>query len=253
MCERCGDPIPESRQNGSRFCTDRCVGGHTKIDPLEDCVWCGAAIPLERVANAIHCSDECRDEARSAARLHLSRPDYILLIRDRRCLECNTPIGKERSIRARYCPGRACLQRANIRNWSNRNRERVNELGRASSQRRRARLATTVVESFRHREIFERDGLTCQLCQEPVDPKLKHPDPRSASLDHVVPLAKGGHHTRANVQLAHLVCNLRKADKLLGGSASVRSSEEVATRIEQGTLFSFGERLRTTMNETAMP
>jgi predicted nucleic acid-binding Zn ribbon protein len=220
-CERCGGPIPETRQNAARFCSDRCVGGYAEVEPLEDCVWCGGAIVAERAANAIFCSDGCRDEARSASRHHLSRPDYQALIRDRRCLECDTPIAQSRSIRARFCPGRSCLQQFNIRRWSSNNPDRVNEHGRASSQRRRARLAAAVTESFRHREIFERDGWTCQLCQEPVDPKAQHPDPRSGSLDHVVPLAKGGHHTRANVQLAHLICNLRKADKLLGGLVAV--------------------------------
>ncbi|MFG3518286.1 HNH endonuclease [Streptomyces bobili] len=156
------------------------------------------------------------------------------MIINRRCLECGTPISASRSIRARFCPGRSCLQKFNMRRWSSNNRDRVNEHGRASSQRRRARLAATVVESFRHPEIFERDGWTCQLCQEPVDPRARHPDPRSASLDHVVPLARGGHHTRVNVQLAHLICNLRKADKLIGGLVTVvRSSEQLAERTQQ--------------------
>lgn len=39
---------------------------------------------------------------------------------------------------------------------------------------------------------------------------LVYPNPLSASLDHVVPLAWGGEHTAANVQLAHLKCNVAK-------------------------------------------
>ena len=37
----------------------------------------------------------------------------------------------------------------------------------------------------------------------------------SASLDHIVPLSQGGTHTLGNVQLAHLVCNERKHDRIL--------------------------------------
>lgn len=33
----------------------------------------------------------------------------------------------------------------------------------------------------------------------------------SASLDHVVPLSKGGDHTRSNSVVAHLICNIRKS------------------------------------------
>ncbi|MCK4625025.1 MAG: HNH endonuclease [Phycisphaerae bacterium] len=42
------------------------------------------------------------------------------------------------------------------------------------------------------------------------DEALKYPHRRSASLDHIVPISQGGHHTRKNVQLAHLGCNIQK-------------------------------------------
>jgi 5-methylcytosine-specific restriction endonuclease McrA len=58
--------------------------------------------------------------------------------------------------------------------------------------------------------VFERDGWLCQLCHTPVDPELKWPAPLSASIDHVVPLSKGGDHLYTNVQLAHLRCNASK-------------------------------------------
>jgi 5-methylcytosine-specific restriction endonuclease McrA len=200
------------------------------IEPLEDCVWCGGAITDDRAPNAIFCGDTCRDEARSAARHHLSRADYHTLIMNRRCRQCDAPIPESSSIRARFCSGRTCLQRFNIRRWSEANRDRVQELGRAGAQRRRARLAEVIVESFSHREIFERDRWVCQLCRGPVIATIKHPDPMSPSLDHIIPLAKYGNHTRANVQLAHLLCNLRKADKLLGGTAATRASEQLVAR-----------------------
>lgn len=38
----------------------------------------------------------------------------------------------------------------------------------------------------------------------------------SRSLDHVIPLNKGGPHTLANVATAHLRCNISKKDRLLG-------------------------------------
>ena len=62
-------------------------------------------------------------------------------------------------------------------------------------------------------EVFVEDGWICQICGDAVDEGRSHPDPFSASLDHTVPLAAGGRHTRANVQLAHLQCNIRKGAK----------------------------------------
>jgi 5-methylcytosine-specific restriction endonuclease McrA len=33
-----------------------------------------------------------------------------------------------------------------------------------------------------------------------------------ASLDHITPIARGGGHTRDNVQCSHWLCNARKSD-----------------------------------------
>ncbi len=85
----------------------------------------------------------------------------------------------------------------------------------AAYHRRRARKKTgsagvRVVAAV----IFDRDEWTCGLCGEPVDHAVAYPDPLSPSLDHVVPLSKGGTHAEANVQLAHLHCNIAKGARI---------------------------------------
>jgi len=71
-------------------------------------------------------------------------------------------------------------------------------------------------------EIFERDGWRCGLCGHKVNPQVKYPHPRSASLDHIVPLSKGGDHARANTQLACLVCNISKQANVGGNGEQLR-------------------------------
>lgn len=66
---------------------------------------------------------------------------------------------------------------------------------------------------YNREQIFERDGWVCQLCKQRVNRRLRYPDRRSASLDHIIPLSRGGVDAPENVQLAHLGCNL---DKLVG-------------------------------------
>lgn len=80
----------------------------------------------------------------------------------------------------------------------------------AAKHERRAREEARI-ERFDPLEIYGRDGWLCGICGEAVDPAALHPDPLSASLDHVVPLSKGGDHTRENSVLAHLICNIRKS------------------------------------------
>lgn len=91
------------------------------------------------------------------------------------------------------------------RRWRKRNPEKVKTWGAA----RRARKRGATVEKVSPVEIFERDGWVCQLCGKKVNKRLKYPHPMSASLDHILALARGGEHSQANVQLAHLVCHDR--------------------------------------------
>lgn len=56
-------------------------------------------------------------------------------------------------------------------------------------------------------KVFKRDAGHCALCKKWVQP-------RHASMDHAFPLGKGGTHTWDNIQLSHLICNLRKGDRI---------------------------------------
>lgn len=83
----------------------------------------------------------------------------------------------------------------------------------AADQRRRAAKRGAAVEVFTSIEIFERDGWKCGICRRKVSRALAYPDPKSASLDHVVPLSEGGEHSRANTRLAHLDCNVQRNNR----------------------------------------
>lgn len=56
----------------------------------------------------------------------------------------------------------------------------------------------------------------CAICGLPVDKRLKSPDPMSATVDHIIPIAKGGHPSDiSNLQLAHRSCNRAKGTKIV--------------------------------------
>ena len=57
----------------------------------------------------------------------------------------------------------------------------------------------------------------CGICGKPVDFSYKYPHPLSPTVDHIIPVSKGGHPSDlSNLQLAHRCCNREKADKLVG-------------------------------------
>ncbi len=62
--------------------------------------------------------------------------------------------------------------------------------------------------------VFERDDWTCGICGGRTNPLKLPPHPHAPTVDHIVPLSKGGGHTWDNVQCAHLTCNASKGAKL---------------------------------------
>lgn len=70
-------------------------------------------------------------------------------------------------------------------------------------------------EPYSRMQIFKRDKWRCGICGEKVDRKLRHPHMQSASIDHIVPLARGGADAEWNVQCAHLGCNSNKGDSIV--------------------------------------
>lgn len=70
-----------------------------------------------------------------------------------------------------------------------------------------------IVDRFDRLQVFERDNWICYRCEQPTDPDASPFDTISPTVDHVVPLSKGGEHSLANVRTACLGCNSSKQDK----------------------------------------
>lgn len=68
-------------------------------------------------------------------------------------------------------------------------------------------------KTFRRSDIYKRDGYTCQLCNCAVR-KTKEYAPDQATIDHIIPLSRGGTHTMENCQCACQACNWAKNDSM---------------------------------------
>lgn len=64
--------------------------------------------------------------------------------------------------------------------------------------------------------LMKRDGCNCYLCGERVDMNVDTNDDRYPSIEHVIPVCKGGTHTWGNVKLAHRGCNTAKGTQIIG-------------------------------------
>lgn len=170
---------------------------------------------------------------------------------EKTCVECGKKFTPQRTTAQKYC-SKKCMKRANQdrsnqqcrvdgcdrpvrargmcsmhwRRWARATgREKNpewNERRRKNYEKRRARKKSNgPVDDFTNIEVYERDHWFCGICGLKVDRTLAWPDPMSASLDHIVPLSRGGSHTLDNVQCAHLVCNTRKNDTVLPAGQGV--------------------------------
>jgi 5-methylcytosine-specific restriction endonuclease McrA len=58
--------------------------------------------------------------------------------------------------------------------------------------------------------ICERDGWKCWLCEGPIERNLVAPHSFAGTVDHVVPLSRGGTEADDNLRAAHYGCNSRR-------------------------------------------
>lgn len=90
-----------------------------------------------------------------------------------------------------------------------------------------------------HRAAFESNKrkiyatqTVCGICGKPVDFSLKYPHPLAPCVDHIIPIAKGGHPSDMdNLQLAHWTCNRQKSDKLVERNIVKQEEQAVSNRI----------------------
>ena len=93
------------------------------------------------------------------------------------------------------------------------------------SERRKDQIGEFRTALEKNKKIIYATQTVCAICGQPVDMSLRYPHPMARSIDHIVPINRGGHPSDlSNLQLAHWTCNRAKADKLqkdLGGEAIV--------------------------------
>lgn len=217
-CRICGAPVP--RTNASdltahryRCCSQECVrtfwrlrsqernGTATKTD--KPCAECGQPTGVNpgRGRDRKFCSPGCSSAAANRARTKSYRPatETPIVILD--CVECGDAHVTRPWIKRQRC--HPCHE-IHLRHKK-----------RSSGARYRARKRNACTEVFANVDVYERDGWRCGLCGQRINRKLVFPHPRSVSLDHIIPLSRGGEHSMANTQASHYECNLRKNNGIL--------------------------------------
>jgi hypothetical protein len=104
------------------------------------------------------------------------------------------------------------ILRERLQEWRAKNAEAARRLNVEAAYIRRCRMAGVIVHRFRRDSVFVRDKGLCAYCRLGLDPQNWH-------LDHVVPIARGGGHTRENCVAACPTCNMKKGARTLEAAA----------------------------------
>lgn len=230
MCAGCGGAVAIFVSSGRphKYCSERCstrTQQQTRrlahIATLS-CANCGGSITGRAKK---YCSDSCR-RARDLAvhkAKYIPRPRTVRAspVYDIECAWCGNTFRTGRK-------GRVVCSRSCSASLGNTMRFRGEDI--SHGHRARALHYGARYEPVNPLHVFDRDNWLCALCGDPVDPALKWPNPFSASMDHTVPLSKGGDHLLANLRCTHLRCNIRKGAKIDVRSAPEAERAETTAR-----------------------
>jgi len=91
---------------------------------------------------------------------------------------------------------------------------RCRKATRKGDHRHRARKYGVDYEPINPAEIYARDKWICHICTEPIRRVPGNEvDIDGWSLDHIIPMSKGGPHLKWNVAASHWGCNVLKGDQ----------------------------------------
>lgn len=210
-CKACGKTYYPKTKHRVTFCSRGCAHQWQRVEALarspaavvtyrRTCTICEARFSTSKKAR-LRCR-KCRKKA---------NPDYSPVKGSaRQCRLCGSSfiaMSGDAFSSSMYCSKPCKNAWARTQPW-------YKEMQRAAKARRRAaRRGAKVSGHFKPADIFERDGWRCKNCGVRTPKKLRGSYLSNApELDHIVPISKGGEHSRVNVQCLCRKCNSSKSD-----------------------------------------
>jgi len=168
------------------------------------CELCGTSYQTGR-KHSRYCSKPCyysvakkRSSARWAEYAAQAYPDNL---KTKICRWCNEPmqVKAQRSHSSRLYHPECSVE-------AQRARYRIKTVKRQSKTR---------VWRISPDQVVKEYGETCHICSKPIDIALKRTHRYGLTVDHLVPLSRGGKDDMSNLRPAHWICNVYKSDKLM--------------------------------------
>jgi len=192
-CAYCGEAFKQNKDK-IKFCSRICFKNSRKDSGIStewrsllvwaDCYNCGKSYIKSNARK--FCSDQCRKKA--------YRRSEICFVS---CLSCGILHTSRPTRKKQTC--KSCILKLRYQK----------QLETRKAVRVFARQRVKVIDY-----ICVRDKWKCHICGSLVARgKFDSSNPRSKTLDHIVPQSAGGSHDVSNLKLAHFLCNTRRSDR----------------------------------------
>ena len=184
--KRLADSLPHRMQRDNQKQMDRIAKQHHRS--WRCCSWCDNA--FKAVMGGVTCSKSCNSKLRYVRRRSI-KPTPVT------CAYCN-------EVRLAGTIGESLKKFCSVRCKKRAGKERRDHWIRSNGP----------CEYIPLEKLIERDKGKCLNCKCKVTRYNGKLRPTDASIDHIMPLAKGGYHCWSNVQLLCHQCNSLKSDSL---------------------------------------
>lgn len=212
-CLQCGSDFI-ARESNIRFCSMDCA--NIARTNFRQCVVCAAEVKPSLMIKGVYCSAACRTQ-------HLSRvckcgqPFKVHGERDDLCVKCHSVERKRNAVQQRkaerLAKPRNCKTCGNVFHSAGKRVYCDPCKPKPDNRRHKLKEQRELLLQF----LIERDGSDCYLCKRPIDLTITdlNTDDDAVTIDHVMPLSKGGANSPSNVKLAHRGCNVSKGSTVL--------------------------------------
>ena len=203
-----------------------------KPDVVKECEWCGQTytVPARNAHIARRCSDECTQTQYTREIRGFGSLEDRKIIWEQQKVEYQRRKTKERAEKRkanhRVIVCSECGKIVDVYNTSQKtcsvecSKTRTNRLAKERKDKR-LNNANIVDKDISLKTLYKRDKGICYICGGKCDFKDHAREgsnftsgPTYPSIDHIIPLARGGKHSWDNVKLAHHLCNAKKSDIL---------------------------------------
>jgi hypothetical protein len=209
-CQACGIRFHPKRYDRLKFCTRECSRFDRKRKAEE--VKSGRKARYEKWLSEQQPIWEAK-RAERKAKLLLAKEATELRHSQKPCRHCSSPRGFR--VDAGWWGQGFCSSSCSTRYKRASPSGKVHR--RARRKARKLKLRCLTVEMFDPVEVLQRDGWRCHICKVSTPSRLRGTyKPNAPELDHIVPIAAGGDHSRVNTACICRRCNADKGSRPIG-------------------------------------